>query len=213
MEHMQYLVVRSHNSDEQAFHHPAENPDDREYEHMSGHAMMATCPPFKHVQETPNEPYPFKMPELPTPDLTKLLDLSARLPLNHDSEITPIMAWTQIYRDSNIAQLSAQDFERLKIDLGTKVRCYGYVTESQIFCNYILTIPPDSALFSKNLRSAMRWRACWQKELCRRLLKPNLRRRRSRQHRDGGTRSWNIIRFRRVGKGNATNTRSMSDLL
>lgn len=127
MEHMQYLMVRSHNSDGQEFRHPAENQDDREHEHMSGHAMMATCPTFNHVMKTPNAPYPYQMPELGTPDLTKLLDLSARLPMSHDSEITPIMAWTMIYRDPRIGKLNAQDFERMKLDLGAKTRCYGYV--------------------------------------------------------------------------------------
>ena len=125
MEHMQYLVVRSHNSDEQSFHHPIESLDDREYEHMSGHALMATCPPYEHVKQRPNEPWPFKMPELEMPDLTKLLDLSSRLPLNHDGEITPIMAWTMIYRHPRVAELNTQDFERIKANLSGKVRCYG----------------------------------------------------------------------------------------
>jgi len=92
MEHMRYLIVRSPNSDEQEFYHPAENPDDREYDHMSGHVMMATCPSMTHVLKKPNEAYPYKMPDLGMPDLRRLLDSSARLPLNHDSEITPIMA-------------------------------------------------------------------------------------------------------------------------
>ena len=127
MDHMQYLVVRSHNAEEQAFHHPAEAPQDREYDHMSGHALMATCPPFSHVKEKPNEPYPLKMPDLGTPDLTKLLDLSARLPLDHAGEITPIMAWTLIYRNPRVSEFTTQDFERIKTDLVAKVRCYGYV--------------------------------------------------------------------------------------
>ena len=125
MEHMQYLIVRSHNSDEQEFHHPAENPDDREYDHMSGHVMMATCPSMEHVLKKPNEAYPYKMPDLGMPDLRRLLDLSARLPLNHDSEITPIMAWTQVIQDARINELSPQDFERIKTELLAKVRCYG----------------------------------------------------------------------------------------
>ncbi len=125
MDHMQYLVVRSHNSDEQDFHHPLEDGDDREWEHMSGHALMATCPPYEHVKARPNEPWPFKMPELGTPDLSKLLQLSSRLPLHHGSEITPIMAWTFIYRNPRISELTAKDFERVKLDLTRKVRCYG----------------------------------------------------------------------------------------
>ena len=128
MDHMQYLVVRSHNPDEQEFQHPHEANDDREWEHMSGHALMATCPPFEHVKARPNEPWPFKMPEIETPDLSKLLALSSRLPLHHGSEITPIMAWTFIYRHPRLHELTPQDFERVKSELTRKVRCYGYVS-------------------------------------------------------------------------------------
>ena len=125
MEHLQFLVVRSHNSDEQEFHHPAEAPDDRAQDHCSGHVLMATCPSYDHVMKNPNEPAPYGVPDLAMPDLTKLLDLSTRLPLNHDSEITPVMAWTQIYTDPRIVQLTLQDFERIKLELGAKIRCYG----------------------------------------------------------------------------------------
>jgi len=125
MDHMQYLVVRSHNSEDQDFHHPSENPDDREHDHMSGHALMATCPPYDHVMNKPNEPFPFKLPEMATPDLTKLLDLSARLPLDNEGEITPIMAWTMVYTHPRINEFSKEDFEKIKTDLGGKCRCYG----------------------------------------------------------------------------------------
>jgi hypothetical protein len=125
MDHMQYLVVRSHNSEGQDFKHPLENADDREFDHMSGHALMATCPPYSHIKEKPNEPYPFQMPELDAPDLTRLLDLSARLPLGNEGEITPIMAWTMIYRDPRITYLLPVDFDRIRTDLSAKVRCYG----------------------------------------------------------------------------------------
>lgn len=94
---------------------------------MSGHVMMATCPPLSHVLENPNEPHPWGMPDLGMPDLTKLLNLSARLPLNHDSEITPIMAWTQIYTDPRVRDLTAEDFARMKKTLAPRVRCYGFV--------------------------------------------------------------------------------------
>jgi hypothetical protein len=127
MDHMQYLVVRSHNSEGQDFKHPLENPDDREHDHMSGHAMMATCPPYSHVKNKPNEPYPYQMPELGAPDLTKLLDLSARLPLNSDGEITPIMAWGILFRDPRITFLTIADFQRIRDEIGAKVRCYGWV--------------------------------------------------------------------------------------
>ncbi len=127
MDHMQYLVIRSHNPEEQDFKHPLENADDREYDHMSGHALMATCPTYSHIKNKPNEPYPFKMPELGTPDLDKLLALSSRLPLGAEGEITPVMAWTQIWQDPRLGHLTKEDLLRIRDDLSTKVRCYGYV--------------------------------------------------------------------------------------
>jgi hypothetical protein len=53
----------------------------------------------------------------------KLLDLSARLPL--DGEITPIMAWAMILRDENFRALNADELAALKGELLPKVRCYG----------------------------------------------------------------------------------------
>ena len=125
MDHMQYLVVRSHNPEGQPFHHPMERADDADYDHMCGHALMATCPPASHIMTKPGEPYPHKMPNLKMPDLMKLLDLSSQLPL--DGEITPVMAWMVVLRNSRVAEMTAQDFELVKTDLAAKVRCYGYV--------------------------------------------------------------------------------------
>lgn len=126
MDHMQYLLVRSHNVEGQPMHHPMENPDDSEHEHMSGHALMATAPPHSHIMNTPAEKYPMQMPADLGPDaLTKLLDLSNRLPFDHYSEITPVMAWTVILQSERVGELSTEDFQSVKADLGTKVRCYG----------------------------------------------------------------------------------------
>ncbi|KAK4560875.1 hypothetical protein LTR86_005455 [Recurvomyces mirabilis] len=127
MDHMQYLLVRSHNPEEQPFHHPMENPDDAEQEHMSGHALMGTAPPHSHIMETPDEKYPYQMPQgMSAEGLSKLLDLSNRLPFEHYSEITPVMAWTTLLRHPRFGELTADDFECMKNDLGTKVRCYGF---------------------------------------------------------------------------------------
>lgn len=126
MDHMQYLMVRSHNPDGQPFHHPMENPDDSEYDHMHGHALMASGPPYSHIMDKPADPYPHKMPaDLNSMSLTKLLDLSSRLPFDRQGEITPVMAWKMIFMHERVAELGAQDIERIKQDLGTKVRCYG----------------------------------------------------------------------------------------
>lgn len=125
MAHMQYLLVRSHNPQNQFYHHPGENPDDEDHEHMAGHALMATAPPNSHIMETPAEMYPHKMPEIATPDLAKLLDLSNRLPIDRQGEITPVMAWTLLLQDPHIVSLDERDFLTLKNQLAPKVKCYG----------------------------------------------------------------------------------------
>ncbi|KAK4957385.1 hypothetical protein LTR10_005347 [Elasticomyces elasticus] len=127
MDHMQYLLVRSHNSENMPFHHPMENHDDSEHEHMSGHALMATAPSHSHIKNTPKDMYPHQMPvDLGTEGLAKLLDLSNRLPFDHYSEITPVMAWTAVLRHPRVQHLNKRDFEVVKKDLSTKVRCYGF---------------------------------------------------------------------------------------
>ena len=90
---------------------------------ISGHALMATCPPVSYVEAHPDEIYPNKMPDLCTGDLMKLLDLSNRLPL--DGEITPIMAWVDIRSHPRFWELTVADFDALKEDLKAKIRCYG----------------------------------------------------------------------------------------
>jgi hypothetical protein len=100
-----------------------ERPDDTEYDHMCGHALMATCPPASHIMNKPGDPYGHRMPDLKAPDLMKLLDLSAQLPL--EGELTPVMAWMLLLQDSRVSQMTAHDFELVKADLAGKVRCYG----------------------------------------------------------------------------------------
>jgi len=108
MDHMQFLMVRAHDADE----------------NISGHALMATAPPDAHIANCPEEKYPHQMPDVKMPDLMKLLDLSNRLPL--DGEITPIMAWAKILQDECFRDLSKEDIELVKKELLAKVRCYGF---------------------------------------------------------------------------------------
>ncbi|KAH9879109.1 hypothetical protein J1614_002544 [Plenodomus biglobosus] len=108
MDHMQFLMVRAHDTDET----------------ISGHALMATAPPDAHIANCPEEKYPHQMPDVTMPDLLKLLDLSNRLPL--DGEITPIMAWAKILQDEKFRDLSKEDIGFIKDDLLAKVRCYGF---------------------------------------------------------------------------------------
>ncbi|GIZ39505.1 hypothetical protein CKM354_000288700 [Cercospora kikuchii] len=127
MDHMQYLLVRSHNPEGKGFNHPMENPDDGQFEHMSGHALMGTSAPWSHIKDTPKENYPHQMPsDMSNQSLAKLLDLSSRLPIDREGEITPIMAWTMIFTCERIGELVEKDFERLKNGLVGKVRCYGF---------------------------------------------------------------------------------------
>lgn len=125
MEHMQYLLVRSHNPDGKPFNHPSENKDDGEHEHMAGHALMATAPPHSHIMNNPADHYAHKMPEIGVPDLAKLLDLSNRLPMDRQGEITPIMAWTIVLKEPRIVDLDEVDLLALKSALAPKVTCYG----------------------------------------------------------------------------------------
>lgn len=108
MDHMQFLMVRAHDAEET----------------ISGHALMATAPPDSHIATCPQDKYPHQMPDIATPDLMKLLDLSARLPL--DGEITPIMAWAMILQDERFRELSKENIMLIKEELVAKVRCYGF---------------------------------------------------------------------------------------
>jgi hypothetical protein len=126
MEHMQYLLIRSHNNANLPFHHPLEPADDGEHEHMSGHALMATAPPHSHIMHKPAEPYSHQMPEgMGTGALANLLHLSNRLPMDRDGEITPVMAWMTVLLDPRLGELGPKDFEKLKASLLDKCRCYG----------------------------------------------------------------------------------------
>ncbi|KAF2157608.1 hypothetical protein K461DRAFT_21427 [Myriangium duriaei CBS 260.36] len=125
MDHMQYLVVRSHNVEGQPFHHPMERTDDSEHDHMSGHALMATCPPWSHVMGKPEDRYPHQMPEVPHPELMKLLEASHRLPTD-GGEVTPVQAWMLIIQNERITSLSKRDIEMVQATLVSKVRCYGF---------------------------------------------------------------------------------------
>jgi len=123
MDHMQFLVER------------ASEPEGE----PCGHALMASCPPDTFVSsDTPFTSHThgqyhnmghYGGPEQKTwdvskPDLANLLDLSKRL--NLDGEITPVMAWGMILAHEQFPDLHKEDFEKLCVDLGGKVRCYGF---------------------------------------------------------------------------------------
>ena len=110
MDHMQFLCIRSHTEPE------AE---------ISGHALMATCPPQSHIVNHPDVPYPHKTWDVPSEDLLKLLDLDAARPLSLDGEITPVTSLKMIMLHERFSELTEADFKVLEDDLKGKVRCYG----------------------------------------------------------------------------------------
>ncbi|KAH0538852.1 hypothetical protein FGG08_004569 [Glutinoglossum americanum] len=107
MDHMQMLILRS-------------NEEECE---ISGHALMASCPPESHITNHPQVQWTTEDASN-TPSLASLLDLSKRLHL--DGEITPVMAWGLILGHPRFAELNDGDFEALKEELKGKIRCYGF---------------------------------------------------------------------------------------
>jgi hypothetical protein len=109
-------------------------------EWVSGHALMATAPPRHHCEEHGMDvEYPHKMPDLPKPDLARMLNLCASLP-GLKEELTPVMAYSFILSHPACPEMTKSDFEAIRDDLKPKVACYGYVTKSTIICH----------LFSRN---------------------------------------------------------------
>ena len=92
----------------------------------SGHALMASAPPIDHVREHGMDKiYPHQLPDLPKPDLVKMLNLCSSLPGLND-EVTPIMAWALLLSHPRCVELTEKDFEAIKADLKHRVTCYGY---------------------------------------------------------------------------------------
>lgn len=115
MDHMQYLVERSSETDGDP----------------CGHALMASCPPepfpdaripFGHSPAYTSDTEP-RTWDVSKPDLRNLLDLSKRL--NLDGEITPVMAWGMVLANPRFSELRPEHFKSLCQELGGKVRCYG----------------------------------------------------------------------------------------
>jgi len=110
MSHQQYMVNKSLGDEDWC----------------SGHALMATSPPIDHVREHGmDKQYPHQLPELPKPDLIKMLNLCTNLPGLSD-EVTPVMAWAFLLSHPRCVELTESDFEAIKKDLKTRVTCYGF---------------------------------------------------------------------------------------
>ena len=125
MDHLQYMCVRSNQDPEQP---------------LSGHALMMSCPPYSHIDNHPDVPYPHKTMDLPSNELMRLFQISQTLPL--EGEITPVIALNMILTHPRLSELTAQDFAMIRKELKSKTRCYGYdmPTDGAIGLLYILMI-------------------------------------------------------------------------
>lgn len=134
-----------------------------------GHALMASCPPEPFPELTPDIPFGYsnvgagaggdvdgqqRTWELSKGDLATLLDLSTRL--NLDGEITPVMAWGMVLAHPRLAELRTKDFARLSEELGSKVRCYGYVSLSSFPSPSPSLVPRIHCLHASSSNSAWR---------------------------------------------------------
>jgi hypothetical protein len=94
---------------------------------VSGHALMATAIPIEYVREHGmEEKYSHQLPEMAKPDLSRMLNLCAKLP-GLSGEVTPVMAWSLILQHPRAVELTEVDVENIKADLKNKVACFGYV--------------------------------------------------------------------------------------
>ncbi|KAI9722687.1 MAG: hypothetical protein M1812_001618 [Candelaria pacifica] len=97
---------------------------DQSDEDVHGHALMASCPREQDILDPQAVLKPCPTSNVQRADLRSLMESCSRLEL--DGEITPVMAWSIIWGDSRLNELTPRDFAVLKEDLGMKVRCYGF---------------------------------------------------------------------------------------
>ncbi|KAI9052784.1 hypothetical protein LZ554_003057 [Drepanopeziza brunnea f. sp. 'monogermtubi'] len=143
MDHIQILLER------------AEDPEGG----PCGHALMASCPPAVHSEDFLEIPFghgPKQMNgtaqktwDLSKSDLANLLDLSKRL--NLDGEITPVMAWGMVLGHPRSREFTSDDLRTLCLELGRKVRCYGFGAVLEEFevrdaLESVLYTKPDKSL-------------------------------------------------------------------
>ncbi|KAL8806611.1 MAG: hypothetical protein Q9182_001259 [Xanthomendoza sp. 2 TL-2023] len=96
------------------------NPDAN---HLTGHALMLSCPPDGHYHENPDDDHYHQLPEIPNPELMKLLALSYDLPLN--GEMAPVQALQIIRNHARASELTQRDFRLLTERLFKYMNCYG----------------------------------------------------------------------------------------
>jgi hypothetical protein len=92
---------------------------------ISGHALMASCPPPSHIENVPEgNLYPHQTYQLPPPNLETLLNLSRQLIT--DGQVTPIMVLQTLKNHELYHTLTRDDMKTIIETLNTKIRCYGF---------------------------------------------------------------------------------------
>lgn len=125
LHHIRYLVGRANNPTGLAIQKPEEVPDDGINEHISGHALMASCPPPSHVVFNPTNDCPYQPPStLPKATLAELLGLYEKLPELGQAEIPPIKAWVKLRQDERFLRLDTVDFQLLADQLLPTIKCH-----------------------------------------------------------------------------------------
>lgn len=124
MKHIRYLVARANNALGVSQERPNDVPNDGENEDISGHALMVTCPTPEQVEYFPdNAPLNESLVASNTV-LTKLKELSSKLPDLTVQELPPIKVWERIRRDARSLRFNVADFQQLREQLLPCVRCF-----------------------------------------------------------------------------------------
>ncbi|KAK2804023.1 hypothetical protein FQN51_002552 [Onygenales sp. PD_10] len=99
--------------------------DDVENETISGHALMASCPPPTQMAAAdPGQIYPIQTNDPPHANLAMLLNLSRQLVT--EGQITPVMALQYLKSHDMYPSLTREDVRHMMDDLNGKIRCYGF---------------------------------------------------------------------------------------
>lgn len=125
MNHVQYLVSRANNPTDIAIQQrPEDVPNDGVNEHISGHALMASCPPPNPIEPIFRNSLRYELPDIDKASLAKLLGLSEKLPGLAEEELPPIRAWPELREDSRFRRLNFEDFQNLQANLIHSIQCH-----------------------------------------------------------------------------------------
>jgi len=108
--------------------------------------------------QNPDEKYPHKLFDVFGPDLQKLYNLSAPLPVA-ECEVPPIRAWAIIRTDPRFEELTSEDCVALRDELGPKIRCYGFgaVLEDFEVRDALASILVKKGEFDPDMAMSMDW--------------------------------------------------------